>query len=113
MCIFLEKTPVTWQRYPPILNPTGAYRFWNCYSARISCILQIAISILPDIRGTGMIASSSTYRPRPGRVIRDLLRLLNAVYSSYLARTFGRIASGIPWFLRSTTEPTQQVHALV
>ena len=27
-----------------------------------------------------MIASSSTFRPYPGRVIRDLLRLLNAVY---------------------------------
>ena len=31
--------------------------------------------------GTGIIASSSTFRPHPGRVIRDLLRLLNAVYS--------------------------------
>ena len=31
-------------------------------------------------RGTGMIASSSTFRPHPGRVIRDLLRLLDAVY---------------------------------
>ena len=31
-------------------------------------------------RGTEMIASSSTFRPHPGRVIRDLFRLLNAVY---------------------------------
>ena len=31
-------------------------------------------------RGTRMIASSSTFRPHPGRVIRDLFRLLNAVY---------------------------------
>ena len=30
-------------------------------------------------RGTGMIASSSTFRPHPGRVIRDLFRLLDAV----------------------------------
>ena len=30
--------------------------------------------------GTEMIASSSTFRPHPGRVIRDLFRLLNAVY---------------------------------
>ena len=30
--------------------------------------------------GTGMIASSSTFRPHPGRVIRDLSRLLDAVY---------------------------------
>ena len=29
--------------------------------------------------GTGMIASSSTFRPHPGRVIRDLFRLLDAV----------------------------------
>ena len=28
-------------------------------------------------RGTGMIASSSTFRPHPGRVIRDLFRLLD------------------------------------
>ena len=36
------------------------------------------------MRGTEMIASSSTFRPHPGRVIRDLFRLLNmlnAVYS--------------------------------
>ena len=30
--------------------------------------------------GTGMIASSSTFRTHPGRVIRDLFRLLNTVY---------------------------------
>ena len=30
--------------------------------------------------GTGIIASSSTFRPHPGRVIRNLFRLLNAVY---------------------------------
>ena len=32
------------------------------------------------IRGTGMIASSSTFCPHLGRVIRDLFRLLDAVY---------------------------------
>ena len=31
-------------------------------------------------RVTGMIASSSTFRPHHGRVIRDLFRLLDAVY---------------------------------
>ena len=31
-------------------------------------------------RGTGMIARSSTFCPHPGRVIRDLFRLLDAVY---------------------------------
>ena len=33
--------------------------------------------------GTGMIASSSTFRPHPGRVIRDLFRLLDAVTALY------------------------------
>ena len=63
-----------------------------------------------------MIASSSTFRPHPRRVIKDLLRLLTAVLhcmealvysnhareaaaSSYLAIIF-RISSGVPWFLR-------------
>ena len=35
-------------------------------------------NIIP--RGTGMIASSSTFCPHLGRVIRDLFRLLDAVY---------------------------------
>ena len=34
-------------------------------------------------RGTGMIASSSTFRPHPGRVIRDLFCLLDAVTVLY------------------------------
>ena len=75
-------------------------------------------------RGTGMIASSSTFRPDPGRVNRDLFRQLHAVRhgteipvynnhlreaaaSSHLAIIFGRIASGVPWFLRSTAVPMQ------
>ena len=33
--------------------------------------------------GTGMIASSSTFRPHSGRVIRDLFRLLDAVTALY------------------------------
>ena len=66
-----------------------------------------------------MIASSSTFCPHPGRVIRDLFRQSHAirhgtealVYSthsreaattSYLAIIFGRIASGVPWYLRLT-----------
>ena len=66
-----------------------------------------------------MIASSSTFCLHPGRVIRDLFRQLHAVWhgtetpvysyhpreaaaSSYLAIIFGRIASGVPWPLRST-----------
>ena len=66
-----------------------------------------------------MIASISTFCPHPGMVIRDLLRQLHAVWhgtealvysnhpreaaaSSYLAIILERIASGVPWFLRST-----------
>ena len=33
-----------------------------------------------------------------------------AAASSYLATIFGRIASGVPWFLRSTAEPMQHPH---
>ena len=33
-----------------------------------------------------------------------------AAASSYLAIIFGQIASGLPWFLRSTTEPMQHPH---
>ena len=36
--------------------------------------------ILSQLSGTGMIASSSTFRPDLGRVIRDLFFLLDAVY---------------------------------
>ena len=43
---------------------------------RIYCI----VGSPHKIRGTGMIASSSTFRPHLGRVIRDLFRLLDAVY---------------------------------
>ena len=74
-----------------------------------------------------MIASSSTFRPHLGRIIRDLFRLFDAVpdylealvfsnhpreaaASSYLATIFGRIASGVPWFLRLTAELMQHPH---
>ena len=42
--------------------------------------MQNIILYPPKKRGTGMIASSSTFRPHPERVIRDLFRLLDAVY---------------------------------
>ena len=37
-------------------------------------------SPLHMLQGTGMIASSSTFCPHMGRVVRDLFRLLDAVY---------------------------------
>ena len=74
-----------------------------------------------------MIAGSSTFCPHPGRVIRDLFRQLHAVWHgtealvysnhprdaaavSYLAIILRRIASGIPWFLRSTAVLMQLSH---
>ena len=77
--------------------------------------------------GTGMIASSSTFCPHPGMVIRDLFRQLHAewhgteaqVYSNHpreaaaslcLAIIFGRIDSGLPWLLRSTAVLMQLSH---
>ena len=74
-----------------------------------------------------MIASSSTFGPHPERVIRELFRLLHAVRhgtgalvysnhlreaaaSSYLAIIFGWIASGVPWFFRSTVVLMQLSH---
>ena len=42
--------------------------------------MAVLAGVIPLKWGTGMIPSSSTFRPNPGRVIRDLFRLLNAVY---------------------------------
>ena len=69
----------------------------------------------------------STSGSHTGRVIRDLLRQLHAVWnstealvysnhsrkaaaSSYLAIIIGRIASGVPWFIRSTAVLMQLSH---
>ena len=77
-----------------------------------------------------MIASNSTFCPHPGGgggVIRDQLRQLHAVWhgtealvysnhpreaaaSLYLAIILGQIASGVPWFLRSTAVLMQLSH---
>ena len=69
--------------------------------------------ITGQLTSIGMIASSSTFRPHPRRVIKSVCRQLHAVLhgtealvysnhpreaaaSSYLAITFERIASGVP-----------------
>ena len=84
------------------------------------------------LRGTGMIASSSTFRPHSGRVIRDLFRLLDAVTALYGSTSLQQSSKGscsllvsgynlradcqwhlphnVPWFLRSTAEPMQHPH---
>ena len=49
---------------------------------------------LERLRGTGMIASSSTFRPHPGRVIRDLFRLLDAVTALYGSTSLQQSSKG-------------------
>ena len=44
--------------------------------------------------GTGMIASSSTFRPHLGRVIRDLFRLLDAVTALYGSTSLQQSSKG-------------------
>ena len=44
--------------------------------------------------GTGMIASSSTFCPHPGRVIRDLFRLLDAVTALYGSTSLQQSSKG-------------------
>ena len=46
------------------------------------------------LRGTGMIASSSTFRPHLGRVIRDLFRLLDAVTALYGSTSLQQSSKG-------------------
>ena len=79
---------------------------------------------ITSLRGTGMVASSSTFRTHLWRVIRDLSRLLHValhgtealVYSNYprkaaaytwLAMIWWRIASGEACFLHSIVVPMQ------
>ena len=72
-----------------------------------------------------MVASSSTFRSDLGQVIRNLFRLLHAVqhgtetlvYSNYpreaaasTSHNLWGIATGVPWFLLSTTVPMQLQH---
>ena len=61
--------------------PTGS----DCSGNRMSEYLCYGFTTIVhfkiiSVRGTGMIASGSTFRLYPGRIIRDLFRLLNAVY---------------------------------
>ena len=69
-----------------------------------------------------MIANSSTFRPHPGRGIRDMFRKLRAlwhgtealVYGSskaYLGIVFGRIASGVPWHIRLRCQCSSRISA--
>ena len=51
-----------------LLQPYAALRSLRSSDSNLQCSLD-----------AGMIADSSTFRPHPGRVIRDLFRLLHAV----------------------------------
>ena len=46
----------------------------------VSIVCIHILKLLKVLRGTGMIDSSGTFCPHLGRVIRDLSRLLDAVY---------------------------------
>ena len=48
------------------------------------------------VRGTGMIASCSTFRPHPGRVIRDMFRQLHAVWHGTEALVYSNHPSNHP-----------------
>ena len=48
----------------------------------------------PRCWGTGMIASSSTFRPHSGRVIRDMFRLLDAVTALYGSTSLQQSSKG-------------------
>ena len=52
------------------------------------------LPISQPIWGTGMIASSSTFRPHPERVIRDLFRLLDAVTALYGSTSLQQSSKG-------------------
>ena len=63
--------------------------------------LHLQLSSLPyfffsysSLWGTGMIASSSNFRPHPGRVIRDLFRLLDAVTALYGSTSLQQSSKG-------------------
>ena len=47
-----------------------------------------------NTRGTGMIASSSTFRPHSRRVIRDLFRLLDAVTALFGSTSLQQSSKG-------------------
>ena len=61
---------------------------------RLFIVMYIRQPILYGSRGTGMIASSSTFRPHPGRVIRDLFRLLDAVTALYGSTSLQQSSKG-------------------
>ena len=80
-----------------LLSLNTVRRFW--YYPLIAGILSIPIDHLYQlICRHGMEALIYSNHPR------------ETAASSYLAIIFGRIASGIPWFLRSTAVPMQLSH---
>ena len=70
----------------------GLSEFSEVTSAKYFCLAFVII--LLHRRGTGMIASSSTFRPHPGRVIRDLFRLLDAVTALYGSTSLQQSSKG-------------------
>ena len=55
---------------------------------------QIVLKACRPTGGTGMIASITTFRPHPGRVIRDLFSLLDAVTALYGSTSLQQSSKG-------------------
>ena len=75
--------------------------FYEIIEFECSCLLAgillwntILLVLSRPVWGTGMIASSSTFRPHPGRVIRDLFRLLDAVTALYGSTSLQQSSKG-------------------
>ena len=85
--------------FGPLSNTICIVRIYITHIQRVVYItITMYIYILEQlyfaIWGTGMIASSSTFRPHPGRVIRDLFRLLDAVTALYGSTSLQQSSKG-------------------
>ena len=78
--------------YQNLLNQLSWFYNKKAYVGHTEAIESLLI--LRCIRGTGMIASSSTFCPHPGRVIRDLFRLLDAVMALYGSTSLQQSSKG-------------------
>ena len=96
---------VTWSNNLLLLH-SCYFSLWFCFTSSSQSAVLDANSFTRS-RGTGMIASSSTFRPHQGRVIRDQLGLLHAVrlgtealvYSNHLrvAAASSYLVSHVGW----------------
>ena len=80
---------------PQFFVNNGFYYSSTCTSPFCNSAVSIRFFTTPfTCRGTGMIASSSTFRPHSGRIIRDLFRLLDAVTALYGSTSLQQSSKG-------------------